>query len=581
MLKNLKESQSLYIKNYIKHNPVCKIKNLVEDISTINSKEIKNINFQNPHDMNALVCLYNSIFLSSCISKNEKDGILQLINITKWVNKTEHIKIESVNGIVYILNILKDIKVIIKFSDDDSKESYDDILYEYFIGIYEINKLRYIVPNFVYTFGIFKCNIDKNQKFCTSKDGNKYPFILMEYVEGDNIRKLLKNNLQFSEYLGIFIQLLIALEVAQRTIDFTHFDLHTNNVMCKPLKTNVHYDVPLDDLLYKVSSIKYLPVCIDFGMSTVKHDKKILYLHVDAHRINCMIQGIDMYNFLCESLFFAEDKKLKKEILNLFSFYGNDDTYKLIESNGENINVALEEYVEKAYYSKIAVKTPLEFLQWILNNPNYKNISSKYIKIEERKIFKCLTFSSSDYTYSKLVSKPFNYDSIYTLIKNCIKYENSYIFNKYNIFLIQGLLKSVGLDKDKYKENVGDENSFIENDKKMLVAYESIPIPNVENIKKYSEFILNIRIDSSFVKNPEYLIKVIRSYSESIIFLKELKPYLQFLYNINELNLNKTYESFIYKFKASSIYKIYIENKDIIIKTKRWMDTLLHKIRLI
>jgi hypothetical protein len=114
----------------------------------------------------------------------------------------------------------------------------------------------------------------------------------------------------------------------------------------------------------------------------------------------------------------------------------------------------------------------------------------------------------------------------------------------------------------------------------MLMEYDSISIPNVENIKKYSEFILNIRIDSSFVKNPEYLIKVIRSYSENIIFLKELKPYLQFLYNINELKLNKIYESFISKFKASLIYKIYIENKDTIIKTKRWMDTLVHKIRL-
>ena len=140
MLKNTKEFQSVYIKNYIKHNSVCEIKNLIDDVSSINSNEIKNINFQNPHDMKALVCLYNSILLSSCILKNEQDGILQLKNITNWVKNTEHIKIDSINGIVYILNILKNIKVIIKFSNDDSNESYDDI-------IYQINRLRYIVPN--------------------------------------------------------------------------------------------------------------------------------------------------------------------------------------------------------------------------------------------------------------------------------------------------------------------------------------------------------------------------------------------------------------------------------------------------
>ena len=148
----------------------------------------------------------------------------------------------------------------------------------------------------------------------------------MEYIEGDNKRKLLKNKLQFSEYLGIFIQLLIALEVAQRTIDFTHFDLHTTNVMCKPLKSNIHYNVPLDDRLYKVTCIKYLPVYIDFGMSTVKHKKKLLCSYSPASTKNCIMQGIDMYTFLCESLFFTKNKKVKKEILNLFSFYGDNNS---------------------------------------------------------------------------------------------------------------------------------------------------------------------------------------------------------------------------------------------------------------
>jgi hypothetical protein len=291
------------------------------------------------------------------------------------------------------------------------------------------------------------------------------------------------------------------------------------------------------------------------------------------------MQGIDMYTFLCESLFFTKNKKVKKEILNLFSFYGDNDPYKLIESNGENIDVALEEYVEKAYYSKITVKTPLEFLQWILNNPNYKNISSNYIKIEKRKIFKSLTFSLCDFTYSKIFNKPFNYDSIYSLIKNCIKYENSYIFNKYNIYLTEGLLNSIGKHNQKYINQDGYEKSLIENDKKMLSEYNTIHIPNIEHIKKYSELILNIRIDSTFVKNPEYLIKVIKVYTEHINFLKKLKPYLQFLYMINELNLNKIYEIFILNFKSSDIYKIYIENKDMIIKTKRWMNTLIQTIK--
>ena len=41
MLKNTKEFQSVYITNYIKHNSVCEIKNLIDDVSSINSNEIK------------------------------------------------------------------------------------------------------------------------------------------------------------------------------------------------------------------------------------------------------------------------------------------------------------------------------------------------------------------------------------------------------------------------------------------------------------------------------------------------------------------------------------------------------------
>ena len=37
LLKNTKEFQSVYIKNYIKHNSVCKTKNLI-DILSINIK---------------------------------------------------------------------------------------------------------------------------------------------------------------------------------------------------------------------------------------------------------------------------------------------------------------------------------------------------------------------------------------------------------------------------------------------------------------------------------------------------------------------------------------------------------------
>ena len=64
------------------------------------------------------------------------------------------LNVKSSEGIVYISDILSEnIQVIIKVPQEDT--GFDDLIREYFIGIAALNRLRYFIPNFMYTLGSF------------------------------------------------------------------------------------------------------------------------------------------------------------------------------------------------------------------------------------------------------------------------------------------------------------------------------------------------------------------------------------------------------------------------------------------
>ena len=59
------------------------------------------------------------------------------------------------------------------------------------------------------------------------------------------------NEINFNQWLLIFIQTLLGLEVAQREVRFTHFDLHPGNLMIRK-KDNFNYTIPLDINTYYI-----------------------------------------------------------------------------------------------------------------------------------------------------------------------------------------------------------------------------------------------------------------------------------------------------------------------------------------
>lgn len=184
-----------------------------------------------------------------------------------------------------------------------SKKTNDDIIHETFIGFAATNKLRELVPNFVYTYTYFRCLppvINGKKKtidmWCPTPSNNGEDSVIYSVTEN-----LAKNGISmdlygiFEQYsqipidphdlLSILAQIACALAVAWDKYRFTHYDLHPGNVI---ISNNRHFPkngeetvlIPYDltkeigDVVFVRST--YMATIIDYGYSYVEiGDRKI------------------------------------------------------------------------------------------------------------------------------------------------------------------------------------------------------------------------------------------------------------------------------------------------------------------
>jgi hypothetical protein len=152
----------------------------------------------------------------------------------------------------------KKLPIIIKTFKETFSNSH--ILREFLLGYLYINKLRNKVPNFVYTYGSIKLSSELSKQNQIQKQT-----IILEKIEGNQLGVLIsQNSISFEEWLNIFCQVLLSLEVAQQEIGFTHFDLHCLNILVK--KVSSKNQLLLGNKKFEIS-FDILPVIIDFGTS--------------------------------------------------------------------------------------------------------------------------------------------------------------------------------------------------------------------------------------------------------------------------------------------------------------------------
>jgi hypothetical protein len=121
---------------------------------------------------------------------------------------------------------------------------------------------------------------------------NEFPsnIIFIEKMEG-TFDSLLEN-MEKEELTAALFQVVVILAAYNKTFDFTHNDLHTNNIMY--VKTDAKYlYYKLDDVHYKVPTYGRIFKIIDFGRSIYRYNGQLC--HNDSYAVGNDAAG--QYNF--------------------------------------------------------------------------------------------------------------------------------------------------------------------------------------------------------------------------------------------------------------------------------------------
>jgi hypothetical protein len=159
-------------------------------------------------------------------------------------------------------------------TDTYTSESVSDSIHYEFRVNDMLNALHPNIPNFPICFLFLKCYSDEPKKqLCSkSKQETAREYFIQERVTGVSLRNYIESTKDSVKWLSMLLQILVALQYAQDTIKFTHYDLHSSNVMIKTIenKENITLGLPYGDSTIYIPTFNHIPVIIDFGRSYVK-----------------------------------------------------------------------------------------------------------------------------------------------------------------------------------------------------------------------------------------------------------------------------------------------------------------------
>jgi len=287
---NLRKEQSAREEVVISEKPPCSIsaiKSLGINMADLKSGKLTKIvseQFYDPIIMKAVACVSEAIFYSG----NSDDTIQYNERIKDWLRDLKQIGDDSVEGMAMRAsikgaptNVMSSNIFIIKAPQDPNNT---DLIHELFVGI-QLNKLRSKLPNFSYVFGGFKCsppNIDKETKqvvaWCENT-ANAVSYVAYENVQPSASMKDYVKTCTFRQFCNRLLQVCYAIDLAYRTCDFTHYDLHNGNVLNRIIQNengegNKQFYIPYytDEDKTEYLLTDGIATIIDYGICHVKVD---------------------------------------------------------------------------------------------------------------------------------------------------------------------------------------------------------------------------------------------------------------------------------------------------------------------
>lgn len=246
------------------------------NISDINYERMHDLlknDYENPNVLTAVSSLMRSVIYTS------GDQTAHIERIRHWIRKMTLLS-SGAYGQTLVASLdggEQDFIVKVPGSREDSP----GLFHEMMVGILCANELRKgnseypPVPNFSYIYGGFKCSHpilginDKPVTFCNVEDNIQY--VLYENVSpaanaGDYFDKGPKE-----DFLNSLLQLCFALKIGLERFDFSHGDLHPQNVRLRrfPEMMSIPYYINGNTVYINTH---FVAVIIDYGMSHFRLD---------------------------------------------------------------------------------------------------------------------------------------------------------------------------------------------------------------------------------------------------------------------------------------------------------------------
>lgn len=370
-------------------------------------------------------------------TKKDQNYIQNWINIEKLLGTGA----ESFNYLSKLNMNEQDVKVVIKKfkNEEQAMEKFKKEL----IIFKRLRQLRIEknIPNFLYYIGHFECN-DRNigevTKICKcDKDCINKTYVVLEYIKGSEFRniflkklgltsgiignlslldkKLTSLNISKSSTLDNILnelvkcviqiskQLALALHMANESIGFIHDDLDQRNVVIiehnNPVTTTYNFNSkpPI-----KITS-KYIPVILDFGVSSIGNKKNSKYCKDFVAFLNS-IHDYSFYKIAAKTIYKKHnklpidddipDKEIESEINKILETHLKSIHSKFINKLNKVLSKSkfgwskvCQEWPSKDYMSNLDIyKRILGFEQsggsTNIYYKKYRKYKAKYIKLK-------------------------------------------------------------------------------------------------------------------------------------------------------------------------------------------------------
>lgn len=237
-----------------------------------------------------------------------------------------------------------------------------DTIHEAFVGVTEVNNLIKLVPNFIYTFGM-----DESKRF-----------IVRENIRGITLHQYITETMHpfsLKDFLKIFLQVALALQVAQNEISFVHWDLMPWNIVLLSLNEKMIFEYPITSIR-KVAKVetKCIPIIIDYGKShIVSSSSNEQYTRMNLFHFSS-IQDIlsllfaSLYSILEHQKLNHADMKLLFDITGFFTgttfrkekFTSVHELKKFLDANKKYSVITTSKKFE------LENKSPIDFVNFLL-----------------------------------------------------------------------------------------------------------------------------------------------------------------------------------------------------------------------